>query len=434
MEKPCGWGAQMDLIEARRLASSSVQPLVVERVRTEDALGRVLAEKVIADRNLPGECRSRFDGYALRSTDTRGAAAESPVSLRIIPEQISAGHTPEHGLKPGESARIFTGAPLPPSSDAVAPQEEVVAGEEILNLRQEYPPGNGVVFSDDEVREGEFLLSEGAILSPVRLAFLAALGRDRVAVYRQPCVALVATGDEVKSLGYVEEGPYTICNNLHLLAWLTQLQGGRPSRLGVVRDNARLIADRLQSVAADLIITTGGMGKGDRDFILEAWKLLGVRVLFWGIKLNPGKHTALGLRGSQVFLGLSGNPWAAQIVFEELAVPMLRRWQGLCGLRGPRIAARLKTSLKHQPGFHKVVRGTLDRESALPSFTPVESRSASVFSRIRHGFAYIILEPHVLEVPEGTIVQVRLNDTPLLASAMIEGTGSGLIPGIISER
>ena len=406
----------MDLIEARNTAVGLTTPLGIERVRVEDALGRVLAQSVVADRDLPGESRSRFDGFALRSVDTGGAPSAPPVSLRIVPGCIAAGQVMASGIHPGECIRILTGAPLPQAADAVAPQEEVTVQGDNLTLEMPYLPGNGVTLPGDDVHEGEFLLSQGAVLTPTRLALVAALGHGTVAVYRQPQVSVLATGDEVRALGVIEKGPFTACNNMHLLAWLTQLQGGKPQLLGVAGDDARTIADRLQRCAAELVITTGGMGKGERDFILIAWKLLGVRMLFSGINLIPGKNAALGVRGGQVFLGLSGNPWAAQVVFEELAVPMLRRWQGLERLEKPLIAAILQEPLKNKPGFHKAFRGTLDLEVAPARFIPAAAKGTSVFSRVRDSFAYILLGPHVVRVPAGSEVQVRLLDFPLLAS------------------
>jgi molybdopterin biosynthesis enzyme len=169
------------------------------------------------------------------------------------------------------------------------------------------------------------------------------------------------------------------------------------------------------------------MGRGDRDFILEAWQLLGVQVLFRGINLTPGKNTALGVRGGQVFLGLSGNPWAAQIVFAEFAAPMLRRWQGLQGVPGPLIAARLQKPLKQKPGFYRAVRGMLNLETAPPRFVPVEPKGASVFALVRDCFGYVILEPHVVEVAVGRELEVRLNEYPVLASALFKETGSGVV-------
>ncbi len=217
----------MDLNEARQLASRLISPLAPEQVRLEEALGRVLAEDMVADRNLPAESRSRLDGFALRSTDTLGASPATPTRLHIVPGRIAAGHVMTAGLGSMECIRILTGAPLPPCADAVAPQEEVALEGEDLILAQIYGEGKGVMLPGEDAQCGEPLVSAGAVLTPTRLALIAALGGERVAVYRQPHVALLATGDEVKALGAAAEGPYTYCNNMHLLAWLTQLQGGK---------------------------------------------------------------------------------------------------------------------------------------------------------------------------------------------------------------
>ena len=414
----------MDLIEARHLASGLIAPLGVERVRIEEALGRVLAERIVADRNLPAEPRSRLDGFALRSTDVFGATRETPVFLSVAPGCIAAGHNVPVGIQSRECIRILTGAALPQHADAVAPQEEVEVRGENLVLKQPYAVGSGVVVPGEDVRKGEFLLSEGEVLTPTRLALIVALGHKRLTVYRRPQVALLATGDEVKTLGAVEKGPFTYCNNMHLLSWLTQLQGGIATPLGVAVDEPRVIAEQLQDVRAELVITTGGMGKGDRDFIVEAWQILGVQMIFREINLIPGRSTALGVRGGQVFLGVPGNPWAAQVVFDELAIPMLRRCQGLASPEHPLITAILQAPLKKKPGFFKAIRGTLDLETAPPRFSPAKTEGTSIFNRVKDCFAYILLKPHVVEVAAGSEVQVRLRDFPLLASPLLKKIGS----------
>jgi molybdopterin molybdotransferase len=408
----------VDLTEARQLASRMAGNLNNERVRIEEALGRIIAESVVAGRNLPGEDRSRFDGYALCHPDTHGATLDTPIALKIVPGRIAAGHDEAVHIHSGECIRILTGAPLPPSADVVAPQEEVAVEGGNLVLGRPYGRGDGVMPSGEDVLKDELVLLEGEVLTPTRLAFLAALGYETVVVFRQPRVALLATGDEVKALGEGEDGPFTYCNNLYLLSWLTELQGGIPRVLGVAGDEPSIIADHLQGAEADLVITTGGTGKGERDFILEVWRLLGVQTLFNGINLTPGKNTALGVKMREVFLAVPGNPWAAQIVFEELAAPMLRRWQGLKEPGNPLITARLKGAVKHKPGFYKAVRGTLNLNLVPPRFTPSQTGSASVFSRMRDSFAYIILAPHVIEGAEGDEVEVHLVDFPMLASPL----------------
>jgi len=413
----------MDLMEARQLACRLITPLERERVRLEEARGRVLAENIVADRDVPGESRSRWDGFALRHNDTLTASPDAPTCLRILTGRIAAGHVRTEGSGSGECIRILTGAPLPPASDAVVPQEEVTVRGEKLVLEQAYARESGVSPAGEDVRQGESVLPRGIVLTPTRLALIAALGGERIAVYRQPLVALLAPGDEVKPLGSLTRGPYTCCNNMHLLAWLTQIKGGRTISLGVAGDEPRAIADRLREVPADLVITTGGMGSGDRDFIAEVWRRLGVEVMFDNINLVPGRNSALGKKHSQMFLGLPGNPWAAQSVYEQLAAPMLRRWQGLPGLFPAPVTAILQTSLKGKFGSYKMVRGVLDFGAAPCCFHPAISRRASVFSRVKDCFAYMLLEPHVIEVAAGSEVQVQLSDLHLLASPVIKGKG-----------
>jgi molybdenum cofactor synthesis domain-containing protein len=414
----------VDLIEARQLASRVTVNLGSERVRVEEALGRIIAESVVAGRNLPAEDRSHLDGYALCHADTHVATLERPIAIKIVHGRIAAGHDAAVHIHSGECVRILTGAPLPRSADAVAPQEEVVVEGENLILRRPYSRGNGVMPSGEDVRKDELVLSRGEVLTPTRLAFVVALGYETVVVFQQPHVALLATGDEVRALGKGEAGPFTYCNNLYLLSWLTMIQGGKPHVLGVAGDEPSLIADLLRGAEANLVITTGGTGKGDRDFIFEVWKLLGIETLFNGINLTPGKNTALGVKDGKVFLAVPGNPWAAQIVFEQLAVPMLRRWQGLEEPSNAMITAKLKETVKHKPGFYKAVRGTLSLESVPPRFSPAQTKSTSVFNRIRDSFAYVILAPHVVEVAEGDKVEVHLVDFPMLASPLFRKSAS----------
>jgi len=408
----------MELIEAKRLAVGLVSPREVEWVGLEDGLGRVLAETMTADRDLPGESRSRLDGFALRSPDTVEASPQSRIILKVLPGLLAAGHAsmPERRIGPGECIRILTGAPVPHGADGVVAQEDVVFREDLLTLERNVEHGNGVAFRGEEIREGDLILSGGEILTPTRLALLAAVGLDRIPVYRQPRVALLATGDEVKELGQMLDGPWTFCNNRYLLAWLIRVHGGVPIHLGVAGDDAATIAGKLRGTEADLVITTGGIGRGDRDFVLDAWEMIGVRTFFRQINLAPGRNSGLGQAGDQVFCALPGNPWGAQVVFEELVAPMLRRCQGLEAYRNPSIAAILEKPLKKKKGVVKAIRGSLDVQTSPPSFSPLTGKDGPLFAALRNNFAYTLLEAHVVEIPAGGIITVHLNDFPLLAA------------------
>jgi len=413
----------MELNEAKQLAADLVTPAEIEMVRLEDALGRVLGQDLVAPYNLPLQARSKLDGFALRSSDVSSAELERPVALRVLSGLLPAGSMQQRSIETGECIRILTGAPLPGAADTVAAQEDFREEENCLILHRPLPPGNGVALAGEDVKEKETVLTKGEVLTPTRLALVAALGHALIPVHRQPRVALLATGDEVREIDGIPEGPWVFCNNRLLLGWLTQLQGGKTVHLGVVRDDPSEIADRLANLDADLVVTTGGIGRGDRDFILEAWKMLGVRALFREVGIVPGKNSALGVKGEQIFLGLPGNPWGAQVLFEEIAAPMLRLIQGVRTSTPPGVKAILGTTIRKKAGFCKAVRGWLDTRTPTPSFLPGNGEGRSFFASLKETIGYILLDAHVVEVGAGSEVLVRLHDFPLLAAASFEGAG-----------
>jgi molybdopterin molybdotransferase len=414
----------MELTLARESAMALVTPNGVEWVGLEIGLGRVLGETIYADCDVPLEYRSRLDGFVLRSSDTAGAFPEEPVILRIMPGLLAAGHMPVLKIGAGESVRILTGAPVPPGADSVVAQESSFRDGDQLVLKHPLAPGSGVTRPGEETRAGDLVVAEGEILTPTRLALIAALGRDRLAVYRKPTVALMATGDEVREPGGPLQGSGTFCNNRLLLGWLVRLQGAEPIHMGVARDDAHEIAGRLEHVESDVVITTGGIGRGDKDFILEVWESLGVRVVFRHVDLSPGTNTALGIRGKQVFWACPGSPWAGQIIFEELVAPALRRSLGLKGCVIPAIPARLESAIVKKTGLCRAARGVLDVHAIPPLFTPTSGKDTTHFAMIKNNIAYTIVESRVSEVPKGSIVKVRPGDLPLLASHLFERTES----------
>lgn len=409
----------MQLQEAKALALQLVSPGKSEAIALRDALGRVLAESVESDRSIPGEARSRWDGFALRSSDTLDASPANPISLKILPGMLAAGHSTEEDVLPGYCLRIFTGAPLPAGADAVVRQEDVGETGNQLVLKHPCDAGSGVTAPGVEILKGQCLLPMGAILTPTRCALLAGLGKGTVLVYRRPRVALLATGDEVRELGEPSEGPFTFCNNRYLLEWLVMSHGGVPLVLGCVEDHPGHIAGRLRDVDADMVITTGGMGRGRRDFILEVWQELGVHLHFSRIALSPGKSSALGSSQNRLFWGLPGNPWGAQLVFQELVAPVLLRMGGHVEGKAPGLRAILQAPVKRKQEGTLAIRGMLNLETLPPAFLPQSKKSGPLYEELRNSFAYILLEAPVQELAKGSEVQAYLHDLPLSAHPIL---------------
>ncbi len=393
----------MELQSGRELACNLVVPKGAEWVTLDQALGRVLVEPLTAARDLPGEPRSRMDGYALRSGDVSEVMGDRTV-LHLADGCAAAGHDVDQPLAAGECLRILTGAPLPIGADAVVPQEEVEVRGGTLLVRQAVTAGRWVIQAGADVAAGERVLEAGTVLTPTALALAAALGYAGLKVYQQPRVALLATGDELMELGETRPGPHSTCNNRHLLAWMTRLQGGVPVHLGVAKDDPEEITAKLADVDADLVITTGGVGQGDRDFVLKAWENLGVTVHFRRINLSPGRHSALGSRDRQIFCALPGNPWAAQVVFSEIIGPLLRRWQGFSIPEPPVLPARLTSPVQNRSGLHRAIRGTLENREGTLFFRPERPKEVSLFAQVQASPAYILVSPEAQEMPGGSLI------------------------------
>lgn len=407
----------MQLRDARELALSLVTAGAVESEPLDKALGRVLAEPLFSSRNIPTESRSRLDGFAIVSRDAFRASEYNPIVLAVRKETLAAGHSAGHvALSTGDCARILTGAPMPGNADSVVAREDVVEEEGRIILRRPVPTGNGVTPAGADIRRSELLLDANCLLSPSRLALVASLGISEVSVYCKPRVALLGTGDELIELGEdVAHRPVSICNNRHLLSWLVRMQGGEAITMGIAGDDPKTIADRLQQTNADFIITTGGTGEGERDFIRQAWELLGVRTCFRSLDLSPGRHSALGVRENQVLVALSGNPWAARVVFQELVSPMLWRRQGMEWSGFPVIRAQLEGPVRKREGIRKVVHGRLDLGCVPALFTPIRMDNVSLYSVIRDRLAYCLIDSQRSGAEQGDIVEVRLHDLPILA-------------------
>ncbi|MBO8141230.1 MAG: molybdopterin molybdotransferase MoeA [Firmicutes bacterium] len=370
-------------------------PLGYESVALLDATGRVLAEPVRSQEDLPGFDRSTVDGYAVRAADTFGASAALPAYLRIA-DDIPMGQAANRPLGPGECARIATGGMLPPGADAVVMAEhtDLIAGDEVGIVRPA-APGTNVIRRGEDCPAGGVLVEAGTMLRPQEVALLAHAGVTRVKVARRPRVAILSTGDELvppdtsPAPGQIRE------SNSFALCGLVTASGAEPVLLGHAPDEVAAIRAKLQAgLAADVVLISGGSSVGVRDMTAAVLDELGPPgVLVHGVALKPAKPTILAVAGTKPVVGLPGNPVSAHVSFLLFVQPTIRRLLGMAPFqpRWAAIRARLSKNYPSAAGRVDVLRVALVERDGELWAEPVQGKSGLI-STLTSANGMVIIE------------------------------------------
>ncbi len=314
----------LTVAEARGRMLSDARRLGVETVALADAVGRVLAAPIVADRDQPPFDASAMDGWAIRRADL------SPEARFRIAGESAAGRAYGHPVESGQAVRIFTGAPVPPGADLVVIQENAVRDGETVTftIDRDPPPGN-IRAAGGDFRAGERLLAEGVRLDAWRLSLAAAAGRASLSVARRPPVAILATGDELVSPGATPAPDQIFESGSFSLAALVAAWGGEAVKLKAQADDLAAIALAVDAAKADLIVTVGGASVGDHDLVKPALETLGLALRVQTIAVRPGKPTWFGTLGDgRRVLGLPGNPASALVCAELFLRPLLAALTG----------------------------------------------------------------------------------------------------------
>ncbi len=400
--------------EALERVLSHFEPLEPEEVEVLDALDRVLAEDVYSDVGIPPFDSSAMDGYAVRAADTVGASRETPVELQVI-GAVAAGHTTDLVVEPGTAVRIMTGASLPAGADAVVPFEgigkEVPAGG--IQIFTEVAAGENVRAAEGDIRRGTLVLSKGAVLRPQEIGVLASLGRARVRVIRRPRVGIVATGDELVAVDEPLAPAKIRSSNEYAIATLVRRYGGTPIRLGIARDDREDLRAKIRqglTRRVDLFITLAGMSVGDYDLVRDVLAAEG-RVHFWGVRMKPGKALAFGEIQGVPVLGLSGNPAAAMVSFEQFARPAIIKMLGKTQLRKPTVEAILEHDVAGSE-WCDFKQAVVTRRGGKYYASVVGARGSGILTSMVRANGLIVIPEGVRHKRAGECVVVQMLDWP----------------------
>lgn len=302
-----------------------------EQVELADALGRINAESLTADINLPGFSRATMDGYAVPAASTFGSSEGNPACLMII-GSVTMGQVPTFEIAPGQAARIATGGMLPAGADSVVMLEHTdLLDDETLEVYRSVAPGQHVILPDEDVAIGDLLIARGQVLRPPEIGLLAAFGHAAPTVFCRPRIGIISSGDEVvpihaqPALGQIRD------INSHTLAAQVQEAGGQPVPYGIVADHSDTLYATCQQALAetDLVLISGGSSVGTRDFTLEVFQRLpNTTILAHGVAISPGKPTLLANSGGKAIWGLPGHVVSAMIVFSRMVKPFIAHIAG----------------------------------------------------------------------------------------------------------
>ena len=360
--------------EALARVLALITPLAAEPVPLVRAAGRVLALDAVASRDQPPFAASAMDGYAVRSNDAKPGA-----TLRLI-GAAGAGHAFAGTVHPGETLRIFTGAPLPAGADRVVIQEDVTADGDRITLGQTLDIGYNVRPAGSDFHAGARLAAPRRLTSH-DVALLASMNLPAIQATRKPVVAFIATGDELVMPGEAPRPDQIIASNTFALAAMAEAEGAEARMLPIARDTEASLRTVLGLAAgADLIVTIGGASVGDHDLVAQVAESLGMERAFYKIAMRPGKPLMAGRLGGVPMLGLPGNPVSSIVCGHLFLLPAIRALLGLTDV-APRMRRAILTTpvAANGPRTH-YMRARLDGAGGIAAFERQDSSLLSVLS------------------------------------------------------
>jgi len=376
-----------------------------EQLPIRNALGRILADDVLSQINVPPYDNSAMDGYAVRGVDL---PTDGQAQLTIVGTSF-AGQPYTKTVQSGQCTRIFTGAVIPAGTDTVIMQEHVEKQGDVINITTDHKKGQHVRPVGEDIAIGQVVLTAGKRMLPADIGLLASLGVPEVKVKRRLRVAFFSTGDELRAVGEVlQPGQIYDSNRYTLHGMLTRL-GVEIIDMGVVPDRPEEVEKAFLSAAShsDAIITSGGVSVGEADYVTETLRRIG-QVNFWKVAMKPGKPLTFGKIQAAVFFGLPGNPVSAMVTFYQFVQPALRRMMGQDKVTSVRLTVPCVSRLKKTPGRVEFQRGILEKnEEGSLVVRSTGPQGSGILSSMSQANCFIILPRECNYVEAGNEVLVE---------------------------
>jgi len=397
------------LQEAQRIVLASTPTLGLEKISILDALGRVLGEDIVAERDNPPWNNSAMDGFAVRWEDIKQEhAIQKPVTLTVI-EDVPAGKMPSKIVGAGQAIRIMTGAPIPKGADTVLKVEDTEHTPNSVRVFKPEAQGANIRPQGEDVKKGECIIAKGTQIRPGEAGMLAILAKSFVFVYQRPRVAILSTGDELADLDERFSEEKIINSNSYGIAAAVQEAGGIPFLLGIARDTPAALKEKIShGLTADILVLSGGVSMGDYDFTKTVFHELGAEMNFWKLAIRPGQPLAFGKIQGKLAFGLPGNPVSSMVTFEQLVRPAMLKMSGHLTYGRPVLQAVFQEKFSKRTDRRHFLRGVLTQEEGVFTVRTTGAQGSGILTSMVKANCLIDIPVEVERVSPGDLVSVQL--------------------------
>jgi len=403
----------LSLEEARQVIWERFKPkpLGIEEITLLESCGRILAQDVTAQIDIPPFDRSTVDGYAVRARDTFGAEENRPITLKVS-GTVQIGELPRITVRKKEAAEIVTGAPLPKGADAIIMIEQTEKNADTVQIYGAVPKNENIMKAGVDMKKGETVLKPAELLGSREVGVLAALGTTRVKVYTVPKVAVLSTGPELIEPGRRLSPGKIYDINAYSISIAVQESGGKPIYLGVFPDHLTDLAKGLKHAigCADIVVTSGGVSVGPKDIMPKALNSIGKPgVIISGIAIKPGKPTTVAMVHEKLVFSLPGHPTSALLVFHLLVGPIIQRMAGRPHEEDSVVRAVAATRIFSAKGRKTFVMVRLKREKSKRTMAePVSGGDSGAIMTLAGANGFVEIPQNTQFVDAGEQVQVHL--------------------------
>lgn len=394
---------------AQKIVLDATPTLGLEKISILDALGRVLGEDIVAERDNPPWDNSAMDGFAVRWEDIKQEQAiGKPVTLTVI-EDVPAGKMPTKTVGPGQAIRIMTGAPIPQGADTVLKVEDTEHTPDSVRVFKPETRGANIRPKGEDVKKGECIIAKGTQIRPGDAGMLAILSKSFVFVYQRPRVAILSTGDELADLDERFSEEKIINSNSYGIAAAVQEAGGIPFLLGIARDTPDALKEKIShGLNADILVLSGGVSMGDYDFTKAVFRDLGAEMNFWKLAIRPGQPLAFGKIQGKLAFGLPGNPVSSMVTFEQLVRPAMLKMCGHPTFGRPVVHAVFQEKFSKRTDRRHFLRGVLTREEGVFTVRTTGDQGSGILTSMVKANCLIDIPEEVERLNPGDLVTVQL--------------------------